>query len=137
MNNIDFIEQLKRVIDGLGLPIKTRLDYLNEFEDLVIYALPGGRVLEEDLAGTQTVQLPFEIAIKSRDQSLNNSILWKINSALSALNVEIPSGNGSYTFLSLSVETPSLNGLDEQGFYIYLLDVTATIEIERNNSDEN
>lgn len=134
MTNNDFIERLKGIIDGLALPIPARTDYLNENEDLVIYALPGGKVEEEDLAGTQIVSLPFEIAIKSRDQALNNAILWQINTALSAFDLDIPSQNDSYTFLSLSVEAPSLNDLNEQGFYIYLLDVTARIEIERNTT---
>ena len=83
------------------------------------------------MAGTQTVSLPFEIAIKSRDQALNNTILWQINAALSKMDLDLPSKNQSYNFLSLAVDKPYLNDLDEQGFYIYLLDVTASLEIER------
>ncbi|MGT2834018.1 minor capsid protein [Streptococcus hyointestinalis] len=131
MKNIDFIERLKDKINALNLAIEARLDYLDEKEGLVIYALPGGKVEDEDLAGTQTVSLPYEIAIKSQDQALNNVILWQINAALSSFDLDISSSNGSYTFLSLTVEAPSLNDLDEQGFYVYLLDVTAFLEIER------
>jgi hypothetical protein len=131
MNNNDFSEVLRDFINTLNLPLTCTLDYLSEKEGLVLYPLPGGKVEDEDMAGTQTVSLPFEIAIKSRDQALNNTILWQINAALSKMDLDLPSKNKSYNFLGLAVDKPYLNDLDEQGFYIYLLDVTASLEIER------
>ena len=131
MNNNDFSEVLRDFINTLNLPLTCTLDYLSEKEGLVLYPLPGGKVEDEDMAGTQTVSLPFEIAIKSRDQALNNTILWQINAALSKIDLDLPSKNKSYNFLGLAVDKPYLNDLDEQGFYIYLLDVTASLEIER------
>lgn len=131
MNNNDFSEVLKDFLAGLGLPLTPRLDYLNEGEDLVIYALPGGKVEDEDMAGTQILSLPYEIAIKSKDQQKVNATLWKINTELSKIGLELPSLNNSYTFLSLKVETPSLNDVNDQDYYIYLLDLQATIEVER------
>lgn len=131
MNNNDFSEVLRDFINTLNLPLTCTLDYLSEKEGLVLYPLPGGKVEDEDMAGTQTVSLPFEIAIKSRDQALNNTILWQINAALSKMDLDLPSKNKSYNFLNLAVDKPYLNDLDEQGFYIYLLDVTASLEIER------
>lgn len=132
MNNNDFSEVLKDFLAGLGLPLTPRLDYLNESEDLVIYALPGGKVEDEDMAGTQILSLPYEIAIKSKDQQKVNATLWKINTELSKIGLELPSLNNSYTFLSLKVETPSLNDVNDQDYYIYLLDLQATIEVERS-----
>lgn len=132
MANNDFSDVLKDFLVGLGLPLTPRLDYLNESEDLVIYALPGGKVEDEDMAGTQILSLPYEIAIKSKDQQKANAILWKINTELSKIGFELPSSNNSYTFLALTVETPSLNDADEQGFYIYLLDLQARLEVERS-----
>lgn len=132
MNNNDFSEVLKDFLAGLGLPLTPRLDYLNEGEDLVIYALPGGKVEDEDMAGTQILSLPFEIAIKSKDQQKVNATLWKINTELSKIGLELPSLNNSYTFLSLKVETPSLNDVNDQDYYIYLLDLQARLEVERS-----
>ena len=132
MNNNDFSEVLKDFLAGLGLPLTPRLDYLNEGEDLVIYALPGGKVEDEDMAGTQILSLPYEIAIKSKDQQKVNATLWKINTELSKIGLELPSLNNSYTFLSLKVETPSLNDVNDQDYYIYLLYLQATIEVERS-----
>lgn len=132
MNNNDFSEVLANFINTLGLPLKCKLDYLSEDESLSVYPLPGGKVEDEDMAGTQILLLPFEVAIKSKDQQKLNAILWKINTELSRIGFELPSLNNSYTFLALTVETPSLNDADEQGFYIYLLDLQARLEVERN-----
>lgn len=132
MNNNDFSEVLQEFLESLGLPLVPRLAYLKEGEDLVIYELPGGKVEDEDMAGTQILSLPFEIAIKSKDQQKVNAVLWKINTELSKIGLELPSLNSSYTFLSLKVETPSLNDVNDQEYYIYLLDLEATIEVERN-----
>jgi hypothetical protein len=131
MQNNDFSEVLLEHIKSVQSKIPSALGYLDEKEGLVIYPLPGGKVEDEDMAGVQTVSLPFEIAIKSRDQVLNNTILWQINAALSKMDLDLPSKNESYNFLGLAVDKPYLNDLDEQGFYIYLLDVTASLEIER------
>lgn len=132
MNNNDFSEVLQDFLAGLGLPLTPRQDYLNEGEDLVIYALPGGKVEDEDMAGTQILSLPYEIAIKSKDQQKVNATLWKINTELSKIGLELPSLNNSYTFLSLKVETPSLNDVNDQDYYIYLLDLQARLEVERS-----
>ncbi|HFS6146173.1 TPA: minor capsid protein [Streptococcus pneumoniae] len=129
--NNDFADVLLEHIKGIQEKIPSKLGYLAEKEGLVIYPLPGGNVVDEDMAGTQIVDLPFEIAIKSKDQKLIDNTLWQINTALSKIGLELPSQNNSYNYLGLEVKKPYLNELDEQGFYTYLLDVTANLEIER------
>ena len=129
--NNDFAEVLLEHIKGIQEKIPSKLGYLAEKEGLVIYPLPGGNVVDEDMAGTQIVDLPFEIAIKSKDHKLIDNTLWQINTALSKIGLELPSQNNSYNYLGLEVKKPYLNELDEQGFYTYLLDVTANLEIER------
>ena len=131
MHENDFLEVLLEHIKGVQTQIHSKHGYLDEHEGLVIYPLPGGNVVEEDMAGTQIVDLPFEIAIKSKDQKLIDNTLWQINTALSKIGLELPSKNNSYNYLGLEVKKPYLNELDEQGFYTYLLDVTANLEIER------
>ena len=127
----DFAEVLLEHIKGIQGRIPSKLGYLAEKEGLVLYPLPGGEVVDEDMAGTQIVDLPFEIAIKSKDQKLIDNTLWQINTALSKIGLELPSQNNSYNYLGLEVKKPYLNELDEQGFYTYLLDLTANLEIER------
>lgn len=129
----DFAVVLRQFIAGLDLGIEPRLDYLTRAEDLVIYPMPGGRVNAEYMDGTREISLPFEIAIKTKNQELANATMWAINGALSNFDLKLQSLNNSYTFTSLDVEKPFLNDLSDQGFYIYVLDLTAHLEIEGKN----
>ena len=128
MNNNDFSEVLRDFINTLSLPLTCRLDYLSEVEGLVLYPLPGGKVEKEYMNGKQDISLVFEVAIKTTDHQETSSILWAINSALADFNLELPSQNNSYQFRGLEVSQPFLNDRDDQGFYVYMLDITAQLE---------
>ncbi|HEN2996748.1 TPA: minor capsid protein [Streptococcus agalactiae] len=128
MNNNDFSEVLRDFINTLSLPLTCRLDYLSEVEGLVLYPLPGGKVEKEYMNGKQDISLVFEVAIKTTDHQKISSILWAINSALADFNLELPSQNNSYQFRGLEVSQPFLNDRDDQGFYVYMLDITAQLE---------
>lgn len=130
-NNKNFQEVLLKHINSFDrLPLKARLDYFNEDEDdLVINAIPGGTIDKEFMDGTREVSLPFEIAVKSRINKKASDIIWFLNGELSAFDIDLPSTDNSYTFLSLSVEKPGINGRDEQGFFVYTLQLTAKLEI--------
>jgi hypothetical protein len=133
MNNNDFSEVLRDFINTLNLSLTCRLDYLAEKEDLVLYPLPGGKILKEYMDGKQDISLVFEVAIKTLDHQRTSSILWAINHALANFDLELPSKNNSYQFRGLEVSQPFLNDRDDQGFYIYMLDVTAEIEVNGGN----
>lgn len=133
MNNNDFSEVLRDFINTLNLSLTCRLDYLSEKEDLVLYPLPGGKILKEYMDGKQDISLVFEVAIKTLDHQRTSSILWSINHALANFDLELPSKNNSYQFRGLEVSQPFLNDRDDQGFYIYMLDVTAQLEINGGN----
>lgn len=133
MNNNDFSEVLRDFINTLNLSLTCRLDYLAEKEDLVLYPLPGGKILNEYMDGKQDISLVFEVAIKTLDHQRTSSILWAINHALANFDLELPSKNNSYQFRGLEVSQPFLNDRDDQGFYIYMLDVTAEIEVNGGN----
>lgn len=129
MNNNDFSEVIRDFINNLNLPLKCRLDYLSEDEDLVLYPLPGGKLEKEYMDGKQDISLLFEFAIKSQDQAKTSAILWNINQVLSDFSLDLPSNNNSYQFRGLEVAQPFLNDRNEQGFYIYMLDITAKLEV--------
>lgn len=133
MNNNDFSEVLRDFINTLNLSLTCRLDYLSEKEDLVLYPLPGGKILKEYMDGKQDISLVFEVAIKTLDHQRTSSILWAINHALANFDLELPSKNNSYQFRGLEVSQPFLNDRDDQGFYIYMLDLTAEIEVNGGN----
>ena len=128
MNNNDFSEVLRDFINTLNLPLTCTLDYLSEKESLVIYTLPGGKIEKEYMNGKQDISLVYEVAIKTTDHQKTSSILWAINYALADFNLELPSQNNSYQFRSLEVSQPFLNDRDDQGFCVYMLDVTARLE---------
>ena len=109
-----------------------RLDYLSDSDDLVIYSTPGGRVVEAFMDGTKELSLPFEIALKSRDQETGNAIMWMINEALSQHDLDLSGNTEKYRFIDLTLSKPHLEGKDEQGYYLWLL----TIETKLETGDE-
>ena len=112
------------------LPFKARLDYFeDDKDDLVINALGGGTVDKEYMDGTREVSLPFEIAIKSKSNKKASDTLWFISGDLSSLDIDLPSTDNSYAFLSVTVGKPGINGKDEQGYFVYSMQVTAKLEI--------
>lgn len=133
MNN-DFISRLADKINSIDqLPFEASKGYLNANEGISVYPLPGGRVVLEDMAGNKDVELPFEIAVKSKRQEIANDTLWLINDILSDFNINVPSQNNSYEFSNLEVDKPFLQDMDEQGFFVYMLDVKASIRIKKGN----
>lgn len=116
-------------LNELSLPFTSKLGFLEEHEGIAIYPLPGGKVDKEYMDGTREVSLPFEIAIKAKDQEAINTTLWTVSEALSDFDLDLPSRNNSYLFSSLEVGKPFLNDLDEQNYYVFMLDVIAHLEI--------
>lgn len=130
ITNNDFQIVLCNYVNTLNLGLKARIDYFNEKDDLVINLISGGRVEQLFMDGSQEISLPYEIAVKSKDNQRANAIIWTIHSYLSQFGIQLPSLNDSYQFLEMEVAKPSINGQDEQGFFIYTLTLTAKLEIK-------
>lgn len=130
ITNNDFQEVLCNYVNTLNLGLKARIDYFNEKDDLVINLISGGRVEQLFMDGSQEISLPYEIAVKSKDNQRANAIIWTIHSYLSQFGIQLPSLNDSYQFLEMEIAKPSINGQDEQGFFIYTLTLTAKLEIK-------
>ncbi|MDV2633192.1 minor capsid protein [Lactococcus lactis] len=124
----DFLECLTTSINDIpGLKMRAVMNYPDETESLGVYALPGGRISGGDMLGRVKMTLNFEIAIHTKSIEIANNTMWEISKALGDLSLDIPSQNGSYEFESLEPEAPSLNERDEKGWYLFILDITATI----------
>lgn len=130
ITNNDFQIVLCNYVNTLNLGLKARIDYFNEKDDLVINLISGGRVEQLYMDGSQEISLPYEIAVKSKDNQRANAIIWTIHSYLSRFNIQLPSLNNSYQFLEMEIAKPSVSGQDEQGFFIYTLNITAKLEIK-------
>lgn len=116
-----------------GLILKGRIDYFKrEGDDLVVNALSGS-IDKEYMDGTREVSLTFEIAIRSKSNQFANDVIWLINGNLSDFEIDLPSTDDSYIFLSLDVEKPGINGKDEQGYFIYTMQLAARIELQGRN----
>ena len=121
ITNNDFQIVLCNYVNTLNLGLKARIDYFNEKDDLVINLISGGKVDQLFMDGSQEISLPYEIAVKSKDNQRANAIIWTIHSYLSQFGIQLPSQNNSYHFLEMEIAKPSIKGQDEQGFFIYTL----------------
>lgn len=127
---MDFMERLQAKINEIpGLPLPCALGYLGTGESLVMYPLPGGRTVTEYMDGTKDQQLNYEIAMKSQLQSKINATLWLIQNELEELQ-NIESQNSSFAFEDLIITNkPFINQIDEQGGFVFLLNVQANITV--------
>ena len=91
ITNNDFQVVLCNYVNTLNLGLKARIDYFNEKDDLVINLISGGRVEQLFMDGSQEISLPYEIAVKSKDNQRANAIIWTIHSYLSQFGIQLPS----------------------------------------------
>lgn len=133
-NNKNFQKVLLDHINAIpDLGLHARLDYFkDDVDDLVLNSIPGGTIDKGYFDGTREVSLPFEIAVKSKSNQFASDIIWLINGDLSEFDIELPSTDQSYNFMSLEVGKPGINGQDEQKFFVYTLQLKAKIEIGGN-----
>ncbi|MBO0427275.1 MULTISPECIES: phage tail terminator protein [unclassified Enterococcus] len=126
---MDFVERLKDSINTINLPLKMRTGYLSDKETLVVYPSPGSRVVQQYMDGTKDVNLNYQIAMKSKDGELINNTLWIIQNYLEAL-MSVTSNDNSFEYNGLVIANkPFISEADEQGWFVFLLDVTANVTI--------
>lgn len=127
---MDFVERLKDKINEMpSLPIECKLGYLGTSESLVLYPLPGSRITQTYMNGATDQALNYEIAMKSKEQSKINATLWTIQTELEQVT-EVKSKDGSFEFQDLLITNkPFINYLDEQGWFVFLLNVQANITV--------
>lgn len=127
---MDFMERLQDKINEIsGLPVPCALGYLGTGESLVMYPLPGSQTVTAYMDGTKDQQLNYEIAMKSKQQSSINSTLWLIQNELEHLE-KVESSNNSFHFEELIITNkPFINQVDDQGSFVFLLNVQANITV--------
>lgn len=127
---MDFNERLRDRISAIPtIPLPCKLGYLGVAESLVLYPLPGSRVTQEYMDGTTDQQLNYEIAMKSKSHQKVNDVLWMVQNALERTK-SLTSNNGSFDFDELIITNkPFINQIDEQGWFVFLLNVQAKITV--------
>lgn len=132
---MDFMERLNDQINDIeDLPIKSKLGYLGTDESLVLYPLPGSTPIATYMDGTRDEAINYEISMKSKSQDKINKSLWLIARTLERLEV-VTSLDDSFEFQEINITNmPYVNNADEQGWYVFNLNVQATIT---NKEKEN
>ncbi|RST57679.1 capsid protein [Siminovitchia terrae] len=127
---MDFMERLcDKVNEMPELPITCKKGYLGADESFVVYPLPGSRVVQEYMDGTKDWAMNYEFAMKSKVQSKINQTLWTVQTELEKL-AELESQNDSFEFEELIITNkPFINQIDDQGWFVFLLDVQAKITV--------
>src|SRR5699024_3713530 len=127
---MDFLERLSERINEIdSLPIDCEPGYLGADESLGVYPIPGSRDIAVYMDGTKDVQLNYEIAMKSKIQGRIHGTLWLIQNELDNLN-SLESLDGSFKFIDLGITNkPYINEADEQGWFVFLLNIQAKITI--------
>lgn len=125
---LDFMLQLNRKINSLGLYADSSIGLLDTDESLSIMAMPGGDETVY-MDGSRDKDFQVQVNAKSRDQLNCLDALTTIFQTLENLP-DLPSGNGSYDFNRIEIKSlPSLITQDEQGFFVYALSISAKITI--------
>lgn len=127
---MDFIERLQDKINAMPqLPVVCKLGYLGGEESLVLYPLPGSKVVQEFMDGTSDQQLNYEIAMKSKSHVKVNDVLWMIQNELEKLKMLV-SQDDSFKFDELIITNkPFINQINDQGWFVFLLNVQANITV--------
>lgn len=127
---MDFLERLSDYINQIDeLPVVCEPGYLGADESLGVYPIPGSRDVAVYMDGTKDMQLNYEIAMKSKVQGHIHSTLWLIQNELDRLK-KLESHDGSFKFIDLTITNkPFINEADEQGWFVFLLNVQAKITI--------
>ncbi|AAU85092.1 minor head protein [Bacillus phage BCASJ1c] len=127
---MDFIERLTERVNSIpGLPISCKKGYLGTEESFVVYPLPGSRTVSQYMDGTKDRRLNYEFAMKSKSQRKIDETLWLVQNVLDDLG-ELESADGSFEFEGIDItNTPFINNADNQGWFVFLLDVQAKITV--------
>ncbi len=127
---MDFIERLADKVNEItDRSVTCRIGYLGSEESFVVYPLPGSRTVMEYMDGDKDQQLNFEFAMKSKAHSRIHSILWAVQSELENMAF-LESEDGSFLFDEITITNkPFINASDDQGWFIFLLDVQAKITV--------
>lgn len=125
---MDFIERLKDSVNSIpNLSMNCILGYLKPTESLVLYPLPGSKVVSQTYDGEKDQELNYEFAMKSKNQEQIQRSLWLIQTHLEELS-ELESSDGSFDFWKIEIANkPYINSEDNQDYFIFVLDVQASI----------
>ncbi|HLQ75431.1 MAG TPA: minor capsid protein [Alloiococcus sp.] len=130
---LDFIWRLNDYINNLGLFAWSDVGVLDDGDSISLMAMPGG---EETVFFDGIRDKNYQMQVNAKSQNQFNCIeaLSQVARVLENLQEdEIQSHNDSFDFESINITSPlSIVAHDEQGFFIYALNISAKITIYEN-----
>jgi|SRR5690606_15660494 len=125
---LDFMDQLNNKINDMNLFTRSIIGLLGADESISIMVMPGGAETVY-FDGTRDKEYQVQVNAKSKNQLNCFNALTKIYQTLENLD-DLPSENGSYDFQGITTQSlPSLLERDEQGYWVYVLSISARITI--------
>lgn len=125
---LDLLKQLNKKINSLNLYARSRIGLLDVDDSISVMAMPGGdEVVYMD--GSRDKDYQIQINAKSKRNGYCFDALTTIFQTLENLD-DLPSENGSYEFNKIETKSlPNLVGQDEDGFFIWALNISCKITI--------
>lgn len=128
MKELDFLLKLNQFINSQKPFARSEIGALKATDSISVMAMPGGAE-KVYFDGTRDKDYQVQINAKSKRQDYCINELNKLSQILERLE-DLPSGNGSYDFESITVTSlPSFLVHDESGYFIYEVSISAKITI--------
>ena len=132
---LDFLLKLNQYINGqrltgstLNKPLISQIGLLGVDESMSIMAMPGGAQVVY-MNGDREKAYQVQINVKSKRQDICMNALNVLSKKLENLT-DLPSSNNSYEFQEIVITSfPSFLQQDEQGFFIWVLSISAELTI--------
>lgn len=132
---LDFLEKLNQYINSQRLagskpnePLTSQIGLLKVDESMSIMAMPGGAQVVF-MNGDSEKAYQVQINVKSKRQDVCMNALNALSKKLENL-MNLPSSNNSYEFQEIVITSfPSFLQQDEQGFFIWVLSISAELTI--------
>lgn len=132
---LDFLLKLNQYINSqrltgsaLNKPLTSQIGLLKDDESMSIMAMPGGAQVVF-MNGDREKAYQVQINVKSKRQDVCMNALNALSKKLENL-MDLPSSNNSYEFQEIVITSfPSFLQQDEQGFFIWVLSISAELTI--------
>lgn len=133
---MDFLDSFVDRVNAIeNLPTVLKKGYLGVGESFVIYGIPGSEITEVYMDGSYEESLNFEIAMQSQNPEMLYDVLWSVQTEIEQF-MDVPSKSNMYEFEEIRITNkPFINQVNEQGWFVFLLDFTAVITIQNTRSE--
>ena len=128
---MDLQERLADYLANLNTGLPVFNEYNSDSNSISIYALAGGRTIQEYMDGVKEKSLNYEIQVKvkTEDRDEGYSALGLISRSLEELT-ELPSSNGSYEFNKISISSEQyLTDVSKDNYMYFTFTFTAYVTV--------